>query len=294
MPDSDSPLPPARSARTWSLGWRISLLIHFGLIALLLWIPWHFWSNRTTDQKRPAAAATAGSAKPATTGEPKRDIQKHAEKLAAEDVQRKMEEMLKAAQELPPEKLEQRLEAAGKQLASVSSPENVTEISQKMQTWMGTQTRQSSPAKTPVAGDFDHGTGQIDTVRKLKDAEGRVRYVAVLVDSAGRTMDIPLPQEDGESLHRLFQLMQANPLLDQVYRQMAMPMLDQLLKGTNPAPAAPPDGETKATGEAGPAGKAEPASKAEPTVKAPSPGEEKPVGEAEPDAAAALPAPAAP
>ena len=69
-------------------------------------------------------------------------------------------------------------------------------------------------------------------MRREGEDAATYRYVAVLLDAEGRQMDQELETEDGEKLYRTFQLIKKNPLLEKVYRQVVMGLLDKL---TQPA-----------------------------------------------------------
>jgi hypothetical protein len=70
-------------------------------------------------------------------------------------------------------------------------------------------------------------------VKRGTTPQGTWRYVAVLLDARGRTMEVELNDRDGEVLYALMQRLKANPLLERVYRRIAMPIFDQLLKAAD-------------------------------------------------------------
>lgn len=123
-----------------------------------------------------------------------------------------------------------RLETLSDQLNSVSSAESIDEMTASLQRWLGAGERATEPAPEPVAGEFDFGTAQLhDVLRDDSMSMGQVRYTAVLLDAAGRTIESPLSEAEGESVYRVMQIMKDNPLLERVYRGIVLAFMDKLL-----------------------------------------------------------------
>jgi hypothetical protein len=125
-----------------------------------------------------------------------------------------------------------RLETLTGRLNDVSSAESVDQMKATLQRWLGTTARATEPATAMVEGEFDFTTAQLHDVVRVLDAS-EFRYTAVLLDAAGRTMESPLTQAEGESVYRIMQLMKENPLLERVYRGVVLSFMDQLLKQQN-------------------------------------------------------------
>jgi hypothetical protein len=51
----------------------------------------------------------------------------------------------------------------------------------------------------------------------------------VLLDALGRTWEVELSEAEGAPLYELMQRIKRSPLLESVYRRIAMPLLDQIL-----------------------------------------------------------------
>jgi hypothetical protein len=51
-------------------------------------------------------------------------------------------------------------------------------------------------------------------------------------------MEVPLSEAEGEPIYSLMGKIKANPLLEQIYRQLAMPLLDEMVKAERAATAA--------------------------------------------------------
>jgi hypothetical protein len=112
-------------------------------------------------------------------------------------------------------------------LTQVSSAETIDELSGTIGRLVGTGPRETKP-KENVAGPFDHTTGQPHDCRKI-EADGQVRYMMVMIDKAGRTMEIEMDAANGEQLYKTMQLIKSNPLLERVYRGVVMGIMDKLL-----------------------------------------------------------------
>jgi len=119
------------------------------------------------------------------------------------------------------------LEELSGRLTKVSSEETIDELSGTIGRLVGTGPRETKP-KEDVAGEFDLSSGQPHDCKKL-EMNGQVRYVMVMIDRAGRTMEIEMSAAEGEQLYQTMQLIKSNPLLERVYRGVVMGVMDKLL-----------------------------------------------------------------
>ena len=148
----------------------------------------------------------------------------------------------KRAEELDPEQQFRKLQAASKRLSQLSSDKSVTEMSDRIRQVFQLHERATKPAADAEENErFDPESAQLHDVLQERTDDGQERYSAVLIDAKGLTSKIPLTPEEGKKLHRMMQLIKSNPLLERVYRELAMPLLDQLLK----KPAVEIDGSNK-------------------------------------------------
>ncbi len=137
----------------------------------------------------------------------------------------------KRADELDPEQQFNKLQTASKRLSQLSSDKSVTEMSDKLRLVFQLPERATHPASNADENErFDPESAQLHDVFKESTDDGHDRYSAVLIDAKGLTSKIPLTPEEGKKLHRMMQLIKSNPLLERVYRELAMPLLDQLMK----------------------------------------------------------------
>lgn len=126
----------------------------------------------------------------------------------------------------------ERLKQLANQQSGISTAESIAEINSLVSKVLGTGPRASEPAKEPVAGDFDFDTGQLHDMTREMLEDGTFKYIAVLVDSAGRKLETEMTATEGESAYKTFELIKQNPLLERVYRGVMMSLLDKMLKPT--------------------------------------------------------------
>ena len=121
------------------------------------------------------------------------------------------------------------LDEKAAELEKLATVESIDEITQKFHEWTNIAPRAGEPSVEPVEGRFDFRTAQIHDVAKTTSEDGVVQYRSVLVDAAGRTYEVELPGEEGEQAYRTMQTLKKYPLADRVYRQIAMPLIDQAI-----------------------------------------------------------------
>jgi hypothetical protein len=119
------------------------------------------------------------------------------------------------------------LEQLSGRLTKVSSEESIDELSGTIGRLVGVGSRETKP-KEEVAGLFDHSTSQPHDCKKL-EVDGQVRYAMVMIDKAGRTLEVEMSAAEGEQLYQTMQLIKSNPLLERVYRGVVMGIMDKLL-----------------------------------------------------------------
>lgn len=124
--------------------------------------------------------------------------------------------------------------ARGRLLASqqnrISTEESTADINAFLGKLLNTGERATAPAKEPIAGEFDLNSAQLHDVRREMLEDGKFKYIAVLIDPAGRTQETEMPAAEGESAFKTFELIKQNPLLERVYRGVVMSLLDKMTK----------------------------------------------------------------
>lgn len=140
-----------------------------------------------------------------------------------------------------------RLKELSGELNKVSTEESLDQLTTQLQGFLGLKPRANRPADQPAEGPFDIATAQINDVRREELKEGGFKYFAILLDAAGRTQETEIDEETGEQLYRTFELIKTNPLLEKVYRQVVMSLLDKIIDpATVEKPQSPPAPSTGA------------------------------------------------
>jgi hypothetical protein len=229
-------------------GWAISLLVHAALAAgLAAWTfqPWWLadWAARNDRriQLTMAAGEAAEAAEPTT---PEVRIVSDPAEVTAELVQNRLAEVVADAESLSEADKLARLDALSERLTQVADEGSIQALSGVMQSFLGTQSRATQPAEEKPPGEFDFETAQFHDIQRTPKEPDGFRYVTVLLDAAGRTLEVEVSEHEGQPIYETMQRIKANPLLEQVYRQIVMPLLDQLMAGMKQAQAG--------KGEAGP------------------------------------------
>jgi hypothetical protein len=208
-----------------------SLLLHLGVAASLssicLFEPSAI-GTPVTVVARWGPAATPSRTEPRTGAALTQVTQ--ASQVTAKLVHMRLNDALRQQQNAKPDEQLQRIERMGQHLRQFSSTDSLNEISQKFSSWMGYSARASEPATKPPGGEFDYDTAQIHDVIRREQPAGGYRYFAIMLDAQGRTTEIELDANVGETMYQLMQRIHKNPLLGQVYRQIFMPLADQLTR----------------------------------------------------------------
>lgn len=244
--ESNSTRKPKR-LRRWAI--LISIVVHLVLLGVVIAFPLrsYFAEEKTQPETVQSSGAAEGStASPSSLPEsaaPKKEAfkPKTPDELAAEQLNKTLTENDKSEEENLDE-----LKRLSKKLDRFSSADSVDDMTNKVQQLAGVEGRATMPSETPVEGAFDFDTAQIHDVTRTKDEKGNWAYEAVMIDSAGRTQNTTLDTATGESLHKTMQTVKANPLLEKVYRQMAMPILDNLIQAKKAAAKAASEVEVPA------------------------------------------------
>lgn len=163
-------------------------------------------------------------------------------------VRRRVDRAIDDARQLDSRQQLDRLGELSGELNKVSTEESLDQLTTQLQGFLGLKPRATRPTDQPAEGPFDMSTAQIHDVRREELKEGGFKYLAILLDSAGRQMETEIDAETGEQLHRTFELIKTNPLLEKVYRQVVMSLLDKIIQPAGvesagkrpPVPAATP------------------------------------------------------
>ena len=112
-----------------------------------------------------------------------------------------------------------------------SSDASIDEMTDQFHNWLALSPRAVEPSPSVDDGEFDFDSAQLHDVRRHVDELGEITYIFVLLDAQGRTHEMSLNEEEGKIGYELMQRVKANPLLEKLYRQIVMPLLDRLIQG---------------------------------------------------------------
>ena len=218
-------------------GWVASLVLHAALTAGLF--AWSFepWWAAAGDARRARTIQVTMAQAPAADVAPEVRIVGDPAEVTAQMVRQRVEEEVDASAALSRADKLARLDALSQRLNQVADEGSIDALSGVMHSLLGTKPRAVEPAKVAPGGTFDFDTAQFHDILRLPKDGGGFRYVTVLLDAQGRTVQTEVSAQEGEPLYELMQRIKANPLLEQVYRQIVMPLMDQLVASAKQADA---------------------------------------------------------
>ncbi|HJN11889.1 MAG TPA: hypothetical protein QF564_24605 [Pirellulaceae bacterium] len=239
-----------KSLVRWTLRWGLaaSLLLHAGLLTIML-----VGLVRSRLDERPIRVIQASSAYERHAGQDvatRTTVVINDDDPAPTNIQQRFEESLAATEQLNEAERLEALDDATDRLARISSETSIDEVAKRLQSWLGLTPRAEKPGEENLAaqevpldpaateGEFDFNTAQLHDVKRVVVPDSRPQYLCVLLDARGRTMEVPLSEAEGEPIYSLMEKIKANPLLEQIYRQLAMPLLDEMVKAERAATAA--------------------------------------------------------
>ena len=227
-PDDAKPDVDVSSLRSGSRRRAIIFSIMFHVVLFGGLLCWY------VPQKAPSSAKRGANAT-ATIGQPQVPLKLGADVPAtlgdhvpSTQIEASLDAALKQAEHLSDERMLSELEKKLKRLHSVSSVEAVQDTTGKIASTLGLSSG-PVPASGRVEGTFDTRTAQIHEMTRSRGENGDWVYHSVLVDSAGRTESIVLPKTEGEVTYKTFQQLKRFPMADGIYRQLVMPMLQNML-----------------------------------------------------------------
>ena len=201
----------------------VSLVFHIGLIAALaVW----YVNRRPEQHEEPTSLAPANESHESQP--PRRpNPPPPSPDVTSNQVNNTLDRMQQEYEEKPAAEQLGVLEQKAAELEDLASEESIDEIAEKFQQWTNIQPRASAPAEEPIAGEFDFDTGQLHEVRKVDTKDGRMQYLGVLVDARGRSLEVEMNTEEGETAYQTLETLKRFPLANRVYRQIGMALLDQ-------------------------------------------------------------------
>ena len=89
---------------------------------------------------------------------------------------------------------------------------------------LGTQSRVDHPKGLSCPAVFDVDTAQFHDIRRETTPASCWRYVCILIDAQDYLFEVEMNAEAGRRLYETIQRVKQSPLLERVYRQIAMPL----------------------------------------------------------------------
>ncbi len=220
------------------VGVKVSLVLHFAAFGTVLVLPFLWLLDPPSFDDTAITVVHSAKVEEDDTESPEVRIVTEPEEVKANMVEDRLNKVIAEANKLSDEEKQDRLNELAKRLEGVSSEESVDQIATKFNEWFGNQ-RATKPAEEPVAGDFDHDTAQMHDARREEGKLGGWVYYIQLIDAEGRLTEVELDGPEGETLYTTMQRIKSFPLMEKVYRQIAMPILDRLMKSANQTDASP-------------------------------------------------------
>ena len=146
----------------------------------------------------------------------------------ASEIEASVSSAMKQTEGLSNERKLTELEKNLQRLDSISSPDTLRDTTDKIANALGLSAG-PAPSPRPVEGVFDTTTAQIHDVTRIRGEDNKWVYQSILVDSAGRTQKVDLPETEGEVTYSTFQQLRKYPMAEGIYRQLVMPMLQKAL-----------------------------------------------------------------
>lgn len=235
-------------------GWGASLLVHAALGAGLLlgsYEPWWLadWAARQQRAIQMTIAEAAPDERAKGDDSPEVRIVGDPADVTAQMVRKRVEEVASESAALSDAERLARLDALSQRLNQVTDEASINSLAGAMHSFLGTKPRATKPAKEAPSGAFDFDTAQFHDIQRFAKDEGGFRYVTILLDAQGRTFQAEVSEQEGEPIYETMQRIKANPLLEQVYRQIVMPLLDQLVDAHKQSGAARAEGKPTSAGE---------------------------------------------
>lgn len=211
-----------------------SVLVHLSLLIVMLcwYVPNHLETAGQIGKARLKTAAPQQAILEEVTHMPP----SAGENIPSEQIQASLKSAIGEAETLSADLQLSELENKLERLNSISSPASVQDTTQKIATTLGLPSG-PTPNSRAVDGSFDINTAQIHDVIRSRDNNGAWVYQSVLVDAAGRTQEVNLPTSEGEVSYSTFQQLKNFPNAEGIYRQVVMPMLQNMLNAIDVADA---------------------------------------------------------
>jgi len=166
--------------------------------------------------------------------------------IPAEQIEKSIEAQMEQVARLSDEEKLTELEKNLQRLESISDTESVQQMTTTIANTLGLDSQQYDPTKEAAEGSFDFDSAQLYDVTRQRGDDGQWQYESILVDSAGRKMNVPMGTGEGETMYSTFEQMKKYPLAEAIYRGVVMPMLQRMIESEKAARQSPqPEPETE-------------------------------------------------
>lgn len=156
------------------------------------------------------------------------DIESPTSRQERSELLKDIRQQMKLAQQRGDQDSFERLKQLSADLRRNSTTKTVEEMSDFFGGVFGN--RATQPDESKVHEEFDVATAQVHDISKVTDDLGNIRYLLVMVDAKGVARQVEIDSENGQRLYKTMELIKSNPLLEKVYRNILMGILDQVLK----------------------------------------------------------------
>jgi hypothetical protein len=225
-------------------GWVISFLVHAALAVGLVagtFQPWWAAGHRSRNARTIRVAMAAEE--PVVQAAPEVRMVSDPADVTAAVVRKRLDEVVAESEAMPEADKLAQLDVLSGRLKDVADEQSLHRLSGVMHSFLGTKPRAMQPAQEKPHGEFDFDTAQLHDIQRHPKEPAGFRYITVLLDAEGRTVEVEVSEQDGQLIYETMQRIKANPPLEQVYRQIVIPLLDQLMAGIKQAQ---PDSERAA------------------------------------------------
>ena len=228
----------ALTRRAWAWSWWLSLLLHACVVSGFV----AYWLHEIEPMKltfsEPLEIDGGFRQRAIDPTEPIMEplvIEQTSERFDRSKILQDIQTRSEQAQQRGDQDNFEQLDQLSADLRRNSTPKTVDEMSDFFGGIFGNRAKEPDPKKS--SEPFDVATAQMHDIAKETDEQNNVRYRIVMIDSQGVTQTIDIDAENGERLYKTMKLIKSNPLLERVYRNIIMGILDQVLKDQADPPA---------------------------------------------------------
>ena len=211
----------------------VSVLLHLTLTTIL-WV---------SDPAEGDASDAEGSAAPVASAQTSgadddRSVATGASPVSDTDVAARLDAQLAEAEQMTDAEKVARLRQQTAKLERISSPESVEQMGQVIRRVVGANQSDFKPAANLPPGRFEIDRSHIYAIER-RTVDGQEKAYYVMVDPAGRTLLVDIPDGTDANVVAMIEQMQRSPLLRDVYTKIVLPTLDALDESDEPAPPSP-------------------------------------------------------